>query len=362
MNNCNKIICIDKKPGNNKKIFFGEYGNYKRIDKIQYPQYKKLYEASESNTWFMNAINYSSDKAGFDRLPDNAKRMFRLNITYQTIMDSGVTSIFSNVSLVATVPEVQYAFARQSIEESIHALSYSNALDTVFGEEAGAILDLAYEDDVVKRRMDLEIDGADDFFQKCIIERRDDDEAKKSLLVLLGASLLLEGVKFPFSFFVTWSINKAYNNAIQGMTQLLRFICWDEMTFHTVNDITTLKLLLNDKNQGFSHLKKWFNNWYIEATKATIKQELEWANYLLKDGEIEGFNHNIAEHFVKYWADKRLKELNLEPIYNEDKSDIIDWFNKTRDLNSQVAALQETSVTNYQKGSVQNDLNLFDTE
>jgi ribonucleoside-diphosphate reductase beta chain len=357
---CKQLICVDKKPETeNKKIFFGEYGGYMRIDTIQFPEYKKLYEASESNTWFMKAINYQSDRAGWLNLPDHAQRMFKLNIVYQTLMDSGVTSIFSKVADVASLSEVQYAYSRVSIEESIHAMSYSNALDTVFGSEAKDILDLVYTDPIVKNRMKNEIDGADNFIQLCLREGQTGDDAKKSLLFLLGAAFFLEGVKFPFSFYTTWSINKAYGNSIQGISQLLRFIGWDEMTFHTVMGSTTLSILRKDKEQGFSHLFEWFDEEMYKLAKLTVKQELEWADYLLKDGSVEGFNHDIAKHFVQYWTDRRLKELGLQPIYNEKKSDIIDWFNKTRNLNDKVDALQETSATNYQKGSVKNDLDKF---
>jgi len=47
-----KVVCVDKKPQDHNKLFGGEYGGFIRIDKIQYKNIKKLYEASESNTWF----------------------------------------------------------------------------------------------------------------------------------------------------------------------------------------------------------------------------------------------------------------------------------------------------------------------
>ena len=47
-----KVVCVNKKPKDHNKLFFGEYGGFIRIDKIQYKNIKKLYESSESNTWF----------------------------------------------------------------------------------------------------------------------------------------------------------------------------------------------------------------------------------------------------------------------------------------------------------------------
>jgi len=357
---CSKIVCVDKKPEPHNKLFFGSYGNYVRIDKIQYPQIKKLYESSESNTWFMNEIDYSKDIVGWQSIPKNAQRMFKLNIVYQTLMDSGVTNIFNEISKVCSVSELQYLYSRISIEENIHSLTYSNGLNVVFGAEAEEVLDLVYSDPVVKKRMENEVDGSENFIKKCIIDNRSDDEAKKSLLMLLGAAFLLEGIKFPFSFYVSWTINKSFDNSIQGFSRALKLIAWDEMTVHTTTGSTVLGILRKDKTQEFSHLFKWFDETMIKFTKKTVQQELDWNNYLLEDGPIPGYNQAIGEHFIKYWADKRLKEIGLQPLYNEKKSDIIDWYNKYRDLNSTSTALQEADATNYQKGKLVNDLDKFD--
>ena len=358
--NCNKIICVEKQPKEHNQLFFGEYGNYVRIDKIQFPQIKALYEASESNTWFPNEIDYSADIVGWENLPPRAQRMFRLNIGYQTLMDSGVTNIFSEISKVASVSELQYLYKRISIEESIHSLTYSNGLSVVFGSQAEEILNAVYTDKVIQNRMKEEIDGADNFIDLCITQGRTDDEAKKSLLMLLGAALFLEGIKFPFSFFVTWAINKAYGNGIQGFSRALKLIAWDEMTVHTVAGSTVLNMLRRDESQGFSHLFEWFDEEMDKFVETTVNAELKWSLYLLEEGSIPGYNEEIGEHFIKYWADKRLKEIKKQPVYNEKKSDIIDGYNKYRDLNGTTTALQEADATNYMKGKLVNDMDKFD--
>jgi len=355
-----KIIDISHKPESNNKLFFGDYGQFIRIDKIQYAVIKNLYENSEGNTWFPSEINYDNDAIGFETLPKEAKRMFRLNIAYQTLLDSGVTNIFSELSKVATVPELQYLYRRISIEESIHSLTYSNGLDVVFGEKAEEMLDLVYSDPFIKKRLDNELDGAERFLELCIEKGETGDDAKKSILMLLGLAFILEGIKFPFSFFVTWTINKSFENQIQGFTKALRLIAWDELTVHTTAGVQVLKILMSDENQGFKHLKNWFHKEMVSFVKLTVEQELEWSEYLLKDGNIAGFNKDIGSHFIKYWADFRLEQLNIPIIYNEKKSDVIDWFNSYRNLNGTQVALQESSAMNYQKGKLNNDLNLFD--
>jgi ribonucleoside-diphosphate reductase beta chain len=121
-----------------------------------------------------------------------------------------------------------------------------------------------------------------------------------------------------------------------------------------------MNTLMRDKEQGFLHLKNYFEDTAIKMAKETAELEMEWADYLLKEGNISGYNKEIAYHFIRYWTDYRLKEIHLKPIYNEKSSDIIDWFNSYRNLNNKQINLQEADNTNYQKGTLKNDLNKLD--
>jgi len=357
---CINILNLDHKPKEYNKLFFGDYGNFGRLDKINYEVFKNLAEASEANTWFMNEISYAKDKDSWDNLSDKAKRMFKLNILYQMAMDALVPDIFSILSNFVTDTWLSYVYSRISTEEKIHNLSYSSGLTQVFGSEATNIIDSIYTDDMIKRRTDDERKIAEKFISKVYETYIQDDEAKKIILELLFRTYLLEGVKFPFSFFTTWIINKVYNNSIQGFSQALKLIAWDEMTFHTVAGKNLINILRRDKEQGFSHLfDSWFNEEAVKIAKETANLEIEWAKYLLKDGEIPEFNLKIATHFIKYYTDKRLKDIKLSVLYNEKSSDIINWYDEYRNLNNNHVALQEAETTNYQKGKLKNDLDSY---
>ena len=64
----------------------------------------------------------------------------------------------------------------------------------------------------------------------------------------------------------------------------------------------------------------------------------------------------MGEHFIRYYADKTLRDINMDPIFKEPKSDVIDWYEDYRNINNQNTAQQETSNVAYQKGIVKNDL------
>jgi ribonucleoside-diphosphate reductase beta chain len=358
-NNICKSICLDKKPKEYNKLFFGDYGNFQRIDQISYDIFKQLSENSESNTWFTNEIDYSKDKKGYVNLSKKEKRMFHLNILYQNILDSLVPNTFALLSEISTDTYLSYLYSRINTEENIHAMTYSSGLARVFGADATKMLDHVYDDNILKHRMDNEIRDS----QKLIDKAADgivSDDLKKALIVSLIRTYFLEGVRFPSSFFVTWTINKNNSNAIQGFSQALKLILWDELTVHTTTGLNVLKILYKDESQGFYHLNDFIKETIYNIAEEVFDSEMQWVDYLLKDGEIPGVTKNIMKHFLKYQIDFRIRALGFEPIYNEEKSDIIDWFNDYRDLNKTQVALQEADNTNYQKGALKNDLGRLD--
>jgi len=359
-------LCLDKKPQEYYKLFFGDYGNLQRSDIMNHEIFRKLAEASEANTWFMNEIDYSKDKKGYELLPDNAKRMFHLNILHQNNMDSLVPNTFSKLSDIATDSWLTYLYSRISTEENIHALTYSSGLTKVFGAKGSEMIDYVYEDDMLKERMVIEIDTARYLIKKLKEEDPEveeiSDELKIAILDQLIVTYFLEGVKFPFSFFTTWSINKAYGNAIQGFSQALKLIAWDELTVHVPTGLNVMKTLMKNEEQGFSHLKTWFYQRVKEVAEITATGEMDWNRYLQKDGGIPGFTIDIGDHFIKYMVDYRMKSLIDEVMFDEKKSDIIDWFNEYRNLNKTQVALQEADSTNYQKGTLKDDLDSIDVD
>lgn len=79
------IVDVSHKPTIEGKLFFGEYGKYSRIDKVSHPKFRQIADIAEANTWFINEIDFIHDIKGWQHIPDEAKRMFKLNIIYQTL-------------------------------------------------------------------------------------------------------------------------------------------------------------------------------------------------------------------------------------------------------------------------------------
>jgi len=359
-----EIVNVSKKPQMFNKLFFGDSGNYNRIDIINYDIFKKLAEASESNTWFVNELDFSKDGRMFHKIPESAANKFKKTVVYQSLMDSAVPNIYYDLVNITNDTYLKYLYARIGTEEEIHSMSYSAGLSQMFGPEAQDIMDMVYVDNMIAKRVNSEKYDAEIFRRKLYEYLQNDniepeDDFKQILLILLVRVFLLENIKFPFSFFTTWSINKAYDNNIQGFSQLLKLIAHDELTIHTTTFKHVYKLLKNDKDNlhGFYEIINdgKVRNIFSQMIEETVELEIEWAKYLLEDGNEPGFTYKICEEFIQYRADLSCRALNIPLIYKIKKNDTLEWFDKYRQLNNTQVALQEAKTTNYQKSSLKFD-------
>lgn len=360
-NFCNKIVCIEKKPEQPWKLFFGDNGHFLRVDRVDYPVFARLYEKAFSDFWTWFVVDFSKDLIGFTQLSENAQRMFLLNNGYQTVMDSGVVNLYNTLVQIVSNTELALLYAYIAQNESIHGGSYSYGLTQMFGPRAEENIDVVYRDSVVQQRLKNEIDFGSELTKTIIAEQKIDAEAKKTLLKTIISTYVLEHLKFPFSFFTTWRINESGETGegmIQGFANLLKLIATDELEVHAPTNGNVIKILRRESRQGFKHLfdDGWAPEFIENYVKTVVEQELNWCAYLFEKGPINGFTQEMGEHFIKYYADKTLRDINMPPIFNESKSDVIDWYEDYRNINNQNTAQQETSNVAYQKGVVKNDL------
>ena len=130
---------------------------------------------------------------------------------------------------------------------------------------------------------------------------------------------------------------------------------------HVPTNGNVLKILRREARQGFSHLfKSELDQFIIDYARKVVEQELAWNEYLFIEGNIPGFTKEVGASFIRYYADKALRLLGFDPIYNERRNDVIDWYEGYRNSNNKNIAAQETQNVNYQKGSTKCDFDLYD--
>jgi len=351
------MINLTKKPEGPSKLFFGEH-DLARLDLPFDPKFKQLAETDESNVWFLNVVSCSQDR--WAEFPEHALSKFQKTLAYQTVVDSFVPDVFPTFSAIATDPWLKYLYSRIGTMEHTHAMSYSSGVTQAFGAKATEFLDIIYTDPMIQDRITSETEIATRFIKAVESGWEETDENKKMHLETLVSVFLLEGIKFPFSFFTSWTLNRGYGNIAQGFSQLLIKIATDEMVVHTSTGSNVINKLR--KSVGYKHLFEsgWFDEMAEKQFTDVITREKAWADYLLEDGECPGFNQAICHHFIEYWGDRRRKEIKLPEVHNVVKNDIEVWFDEYRNINNKTAALQEIDNISYQLGQVVNDLDRFD--
>lgn len=346
INVLNSVLNVKDGIPEEERIFFGPDSGILRVDKVLSEDAKRLKEKSEGNTWFTKEIDYKGDRNKFQTLNEDTQRAFKLNIAYQTLMDSGAAGGINKViveNLTSSIWKLLYG--RIAIEEMIHSESYSYGLNEVFGSEATKTIDLVYTDEMIQNRMEKENEA----FSKLLVK---DNITPQNIIDLILAIYFLESIKFPFSFLVTFTINKSNNDAIPGFTRTLRLIANDELNVHVPTGLAMIHALRNDEN--FSEIFKtdYFTNKVTEYCKFVVEQELNWAKYLLEGRNVPGLSYNTAEYFIKYQANYRTSALSISPIYLDcvEKNDTIIWFDNYRNIDNLNTAIQESTATSYTRG------------
>ena len=340
---------------NKEKIFFGEYSGFQRYDNPKY-KFAVIQEEKQRNSfWNPNEISMTNDAQKFFELPEFAQEVMIRIWLFQTLMDSGQNKGLEEViAALCTNPEFEAMFKTWGYFELIHSLSYSHLLRGIFSD-ATVVFDKLKDYPEIQKRIDKEIDL---YTRVKDIDSLDSlDDKKKLILEMLVNIFALEGIKFYISFLVTYVINNAYGNKIQGATRIIKLINFDE-DIHTAMGNGTLNILKKEPTEGFKELME--SQWYKDMVKETLLQvytdELEWSDYLLSLGDVPTLTKPVVEQFLKYYVDLRSSQLGMDKIYNQEKTDVVQWFENYKDMNKDNAALQESDLAVYSIGIMKSDI------
>lgn len=337
-----------------EKIFFGEYSGFQRYDNPTYTFAVQAEERQRNAFWNPNEISMVNDAQKFFDLPEPMQEVMIRIWLFQTLMDSGQNKGLEEVMAdIVTNPEWEALFKTWGYFELIHSLSYSHLLRGIFSDSS-KIFDRITEFPEIQKRIDKEID----LYSK--IKTMDNlalEDKKKLVLEMLVNIFALEGVKFYVSFLVTYIINNAYANKIQGATRMIKLINFDE-DIHTSFTSGLLNVLKKEPNEGFTDLmsSEWYTTMVKETFEKVYEEEMEWADYLLSIGNIPTLTREVTEQFLKYYVDLRMTQIGQPKIYNQDKTDVVQWFENYKDLNKDNAALQESDLAVYSIGIMKNDV------
>ena len=91
--------------------------------------------------------------------------------------------------------------------------------------------------------------------------------------------------------------------------------------------------------------------------KKCVDEEKAWADYLFKHGSMIGLNDRLLFQYVEWIANRRMKAIGLEPIYDQPlRNNPLPWTEHWLNSKGQQNAPQETEIESYVVGGIKQDV------
>jgi ribonucleoside-diphosphate reductase beta chain len=280
-----------------RKIIGGNATNLFNLNNVKYKWANKIYRLMMENFWIPEKISLGDDKRQYEDLTPQEKRAYDGILSFLVFLDSIQTNNVPNISDYITAPELNLILAIQTYQEAIHSQSYAYIIESIIpSEKRDAIYDQWREDKILFERNEYIAQIYQDFI---------DDRSPKNFANVLIANFLLEGIYFynGFNFFY----NLSSRSLMMGTADEIKYINRDELS-HCIIFSNMIKEIMADDPNFFDieHVKDMFH--------IAVEQEISWTNHIVGDGVL-GINKTSTEQYTKYIANKRLKEIKLEPMY-----------------------------------------------
>lgn len=350
------IVNTKKYDAIKQPLFFGEGLSLQRYDTFRYKKLFDLFEQQLSFFWSPKEVDLSGkEKNDFLSLTDHEKFIFTKNLSYQILLDSVQGRGISHLLTDCSNPEFE-AFAKSwEFFETLHSYSYTHIIKNVYPDPSVIYDEILTDKEVLKRTTSV-TKYYDDLINS--IGEKDVNSRKKKLYLTLVSINILEGVRFYVSFACAYAM--AQNKKMEGNAKIISLINRDE-NLHLAFTQNILKYLRENKDEGFQHIVKDCEETVVNMFKDAAQEEMEWANYLFKDGSILGLNEQILVQYMKHLTNKRMKAVGVKPVFPE-TTNPINWIQNWTESKRVQYAPQETENDAYVVGSFEQDMSDMDVK
>ncbi len=334
-------------------IFFGTGRNIQRYDQPKYKFFYDLGQRMDSMFWKPAEISLLKDKLDYAEMFPHETHIFDSNLKRQTLLDSiQGRSIQQTFGRICTNPEVEYAMERIQYQETNHSDTYSYILRNVY-ENPDVILGEIVDNEVISKHTKNINQYYDKLYEMIALqevhpEMVTDFEIKEAAYLALVAWNILEGTRFYVSFACTFAF--AENKKMEGNSKELTLIARDENQ-HLAFTQKLINILRKDESEGFFEVIKATEDKVTSMFLDAVQDEIEWAEYLFKDGSILGLNVDILTKYMYFIVNQRMVAIGLKKIYDVHQNPI-PWIDSYLG-NSKVEVLpQEVEISSYVIGAL----------
>ena len=351
-------------------MFFGAPLGVQRYDEYKYPVFDKLTTQMLGYFWRPEEVSLQKDRADYQSLRPEQKHIFTSNLKYQILLDSvqgrGPGMAFAPYT---ALPELEGAMNVWQFMEMIHSRSYTYIIKNVYPDPA-EVFDTILNDDKILRRANSVTAAYDDFIndaqeygQGRMWEKDWKDspssqwtihELKRKLYRAVANVNILEGIRFYVSFACSFAFGEL--KLMEGSAKIISLISRDENQ-HLVLTQNILKNWMNGDDPEMKQIADEEKNNVIGMFKNAVEEEKEWAEYLFSGGSMIGLNDKLLNQYVEWIANKRMKALGFDPIYDQPlRNNPLPWTQHWISSKGLQVAPQETEVESYVVGGIKQDI------
>ena len=351
-------------------MFFGQPLGVQRYDSFKYPVFDRLTTQMLGYFWRPEEVSLQKDRSDYQSLRPEQKHIFTSNLKYQILLDSvqgrGPGMAFAPY---CALPELESAMNVWQFMEMIHSKSYtyiiknvypdpSEVFDTILNDER--ILDRANS---VTRAYDEFINEAHQWDQSNLWKDGWENsqakdfalhELKRKLYRAVANVNILEGIRFYVSFACSFAFGEL--KLMEGSAKIISLISRDENQ-HLVLTQNIIKNWMNGDDPEMQEIAREERNNVIGMFKNAVEEEKEWAEYLFSGGSMIGLNDKLLNQYVEWIANKRMKALGIDPIYDQPlRNNPLPWTQHWISSKGLQVAPQETEVESYVVGGIKQDM------
>lgn len=340
-------------------MFFGPELNTQRFDRFRFPIFDKQTQNQLEFFWRPEEVALQKDISDFKSLNEHEKRMYNLNLSFQTLLDSIVgRSPFQAFLPIVSLPELENCITTWGFfEAAIHSRSYTHIIKNVYPDPSVIFDKILLTPEILERAKFISkiyddlIEGVRRYKMGLKVDVR---ELKKLLYLAIVATNALEGVRFYTSFACSFAL--AENKLMEGSAKILSLITRDENVHVAITTAIINNWRTGKDDPEFLEIIKECEADAVRIFVDTVEQEKEWAEFLFKDGSIIGLNAKLLSQYVEYMGAKRAKGIGLKLPYDAPKENPLPWMEHWINSSSVQAARMETENEAYLQGAIKQDI------
>ena len=368
----NSMTVFNKEDVDVKKqpMFFGKPLGIQRYDSYKYPIFEKLTQQQLSYFWRPEEVSLQKDRSDYQLLRPEQKHIFTSNLKYQIMLDS-VQGRGPGMAFMpyCSLPELEACMNVWEFMEMIHSRSYTYIIKNVY-PNTNEVFDTILKDDQILERATSVTSAYDDFINAAHQFDNSNEwvhalegvdvaltsryELKRKLFRAVSTVNILEGIRFYVSFACSFAFGEL--KLMEGSAKIISLIARDEN-----QHLVITQNILNNWRKGddpeMKQIMKEEEQWLYQQFKNTVDQERRWAEYLFKEGSMIGLNDKLLCQYVEWIANRRLKAIGLDPIYDiAAKNNPLPWTQHWISSKGLQVAPQETEVESYVVGGIKQDV------